>query len=116
MVRSVTNCVLGRENVAQFDVYRAPEGFGEIAYFLDVQSDLLRITETRILVPLMAKSVAPPPFGRLNPIVTLRGKQFVAQFQDVQSSSILDFGKPIENLSRQRLDFVTAFDMLLSGI
>jgi hypothetical protein len=102
--------------VAQFDIYRAPEGFGEIAYFLDVQSDLLRITETRVLVPLMMKSAAPPPFGRLNPIVIVKGRAFVAQFQDVQSSSIGDFGKPVDNLSKQRSDFVAAFDMLITGI
>lgn len=116
MARLATSFAPGRKNVAQFDVYRAPEGFGEIAYFLDVQSDLLQITETRVLVPLMAKSAAPPPFGRLNPVVTVRGRQFVAQFQDIQSSSILDFGKPIDNQAKHRFDFVAAFDMLLSGI
>jgi toxin CcdB len=102
--------------VPQFDVYRAPEEFGDIAFFLDIQSDLLLVAETRVLVPLMAKSVAPRAVGRLNPLITLRGKQYLAQFQDIQSYSVADFGKPIDNLAKQRFDFVIAFDLLISGI
>ncbi len=100
----------------QFDVYRAPEEFGDTSYFLDIQSDLLLTAETRVLVPLMARNVAPRAIGRLNPQVVIRGKQFVAQFQDIQSYSVADFGRPVENLAKQRFEFVIAFDLIISGI
>jgi toxin CcdB len=102
--------------MAQFDVFRAPEGFGDIAFFLNVQSDLLNITETRVLVPLMASSVAPPQMGRLNPEITIKDRRYIAQFQDIQSHSTVAFGSPVDNLSQQRYEFVVAFDLLISGI
>jgi CcdB protein len=102
--------------MAQFDLYRAPEVFGNIAYFLDIQSDLLRVTETRVLVPLMQKSIAPPAIGRLNPELVIRNKTYVAQFQDIQSHAVTDFGRATDNVATRRYDFVTAFDLLISGI
>lgn len=55
--------------MAQFDVFRNPEGSG---YLLDVQSDLLDGLSTRLVIPLLPALQAPRPAARLNPVVNIK--------------------------------------------
>jgi toxin CcdB len=56
--------------MARFDVYRNAGGTG---YLLDVQSDLLRGFNTRVVVPLLPLTEFPKPAKRLNPVFEVEG-------------------------------------------
>ncbi|MQP64074.1 plasmid maintenance protein CcdB [Niveispirillum sp. SYP-B3756] len=64
--------------MARFDVYPLGSGTG---YVLDVQANLLRDLNTRMVVPLVARSQAPKPISRLNPIFRVMGEDFVMMTQ-----------------------------------
>lgn len=71
--------------MAKYDVYKA-SGFQ--GYLLDIQCDLLAGLNTRVVVPLMSIQSAPIPAERLNPIFTIKTKQYVIRNGD--SVFILD--------------------------
>ncbi|WP_438887671.1 CcdB family protein, partial [Bacillus cereus group sp. BC232] len=54
--------------MARFDIFDNEGGGG---YLLDVQSDLLGGLNTRVVVPLLPQSSAPPPAQRLNPVFSI---------------------------------------------
>lgn len=49
--------------MARYDFYRRAEGDG---YLLDVQADLLKSLNTRVVIPLMPPNMAPVPGRRLD--------------------------------------------------
>ena len=53
--------------MARFDVFENKSGAG---FLLDVQSDLLGGLNSRVVVPLLPKALAPSPAHRLNPAVS----------------------------------------------
>ena len=64
--------------MAQYDVFRNPEGSG---YLLDVQSDLLDGLSTRLVIPLLPALQAPRPAARLNPVVNIKDEAHVMATQ-----------------------------------
>lgn len=64
--------------MAQFDVYRLPDG----GLILDCQSDLLDDIGTRFVIPLVPDAYAPPVNERLNPSFEVAGEtvRMVTQF------------------------------------
>lgn len=60
--------------MARYDFYRRAEGDG---YLLDVQADLLKSLNTRVVIPLMPPNMAPVPGRRLNPTFTINGSDHV---------------------------------------
>lgn len=51
--------------MARFQVFDHPEGDG---YLLDVQTDLIDIVGTRVVVPLLPAKRTPPAVSRLHPV------------------------------------------------
>ncbi len=99
--------------MARFDAWPNPDGIG---WLLDVQADLLRDLNTRVVVPLMPLAAAPRPAARLNPVIPLAGEPhvMVTQFLSAVPMSILQ-GSPIS--LKASADAVTnALDLLLAGI
>lgn len=98
--------------MAQYDVFRNPEGFG---YLLDVQSDLLDGLTTRLVVPLMPQTQAPKPAARLNPIMTIAKEPhiMVTQFMAAVPAKLLS--EPVTTVARLRDDITAAIDMLTHG-
>ncbi|MEE9429340.1 MAG: CcdB family protein [Paracoccaceae bacterium] len=98
--------------MAKYDVYEHPDKSG---YLLDVQADLLDQLNTRVVVPLLAKSRAPKPATRLNPEFKLKGKQYVmvTQFIATVPRSILK--DPVSNLREEFAEITSAIDMLIQG-
>ncbi len=54
--------------MARYDVYSNPGG----GYVLDVQADLLDELKTRIVIPLIIKTLAPSPPNGLIPALILK--------------------------------------------
>ena len=60
--------------MAQFDYYPRSEAPG---FLVNVQSDLMDHLSTRMVVPLLPASKAPPPQKRLNMVFEVKGRRHV---------------------------------------
>lgn len=98
--------------MARFDVYRNPDGG---AWLLDVQADLLRHMNTRVVVPLMALPEAPKPAGTLNPVFEIENAQvaMVTQYLAAIPASLLK--QPVCTLEARRVEITAALDLLFQG-
>lgn len=99
--------------MARFDAWPNPEGEG---WLLDVQADLLRDLNIRVVVPLMHVGAAPRPAGRLNPVLTLASVPavMVTQFLSAVPANRLS-GDPVP-LADQGTAIQNALDVLLTGV
>ncbi len=99
--------------MARFDAWPNPEGAG---WLLDVQADLLRDLNTRVVVPLMPPETAPRPAGRLNPVLTVAGAPavMVTQFLSAVPAGLLR-GDPVP-LADQGAAILGAIDLLVTGV
>ena len=98
--------------MARFSVYAAQDGGG---YLLDVQADIMRHLNTRMVVPLMPLGNAPKPATRLNPLFVLNDVEhsMVTQFMAAVPTSELQ--REIANVAERRDEIVNAIDLLLQG-
>ena len=102
--------------VAQFDVFKNPRG-GGYPLLMDVQADLLSRLGTRIVIPLVPrKRYTEQPFARLNPLVTIRGTEYLLVVQDLASIPASALGERVASLLEQRASVVAAVDLLVTGI
>ena len=90
-----------------------PEGDG---WLLEVQADLLRDLNTRVVVPLMPPDRAPRPARQLNPLLQVAGapQVMVTQFLSAVPVSLLK-GAPV-SLIDQSDEIGKALDLLLTGV
>lgn len=98
--------------MARFDVYANPDADG---YLLDVQADLLSHLNTRIVVPLLAKSRAPAAAATLNPVFDIQGQQFVMTTQFMAALPLTLLKMPLLNLESSRNEITRALDFLFQG-
>lgn len=98
--------------MARFAVYKNPEGEG---YLLDLQADLLRHLNSRLVVPLLPLEIAPKPAGTLNPVFDIEGSavSMVTQFMAAVPAQMLK--TPLTNLESRRGEIVAAVDLLFQG-
>jgi toxin CcdB len=99
--------------MARFDAWPNPYGSG---WLLEVQADLLRDLNTRVVVPLMPPEAAPRPAARLNPVLTVAGAPavMVTQFLSAVPAGLLR-GHPVP-LADQGTAIRNALDLLLTGV
>jgi len=99
--------------MARFDAWPNADGAG---WLLDVQADLLRDLNTRIVVPLIPLPQAPRPAARLNPVLLLAGAEhvMVTQFLAAVPVAMLK-GDPV-SLTAQAEPIMAALDLLLTGV
>lgn len=99
--------------MARHDVYANPNGSG---YLLDVQADLLGNLSTRLVVPMMSVSDAPPVLKRLNPIFDIQSERYVmvTEFLAAVPASILK--TPVASLVQSDAEIMAALDMALTGV
>ena len=98
--------------MAKFDVYRMRQG-GTLV--IDCQADLLSDLSTRLVVPLLARSDAPKPAARLNPIFTIADEQMIMATQFAATVPCSELGEPLTSLRQHDLTIGNALDMLISG-
>jgi toxin CcdB len=96
----------------RFDVYRNPGGPG---FLLDLQSDLMRDLNTRIVAPLMRRKDAPKPAGRLNPVFEIEGAEFVMVTQFLAAVPLAELGRRSGSLAHDDVAISNALDMIFSG-
>ncbi len=105
--------------MAQFAVYRNPSRRSNkrIPYVVDVQSDLLAITVTRVVIPLALPSLLNGRAARqLNPQLIIKRKKLVLLTQEIAALPTSILVNEIANLSSQRDQIIAALDLLFTGI
>lgn len=102
--------------MAQFDVYRNPNPATNqyIPYLLDVQTDLLDVLKTRVVVPLeLCGNFATAE--RLTPVFTVEGVQVTLLTPELAGIHYKHLGEYITSLAPQRQEILAALDLVFSG-
>ena len=104
--------------MAQFDVYENLDSSSheEIPFFLDVQSELLGMLATRVVVPLVSKRIAGQPAARMNPQFRVRNIAVVMSTPELAGIPKNRLGKKVTNLIAKRDDIIAALDIVFTGI
>lgn len=102
----------------QFGVYRNRNKATRSAYplLLNVQSDLLSETGTRVVVPLVKEGRGMPAMPPLTPRVAIDGKPHVMATPLLAGIDVADLGVQEADLSGERELVMAALDFLFSGI
>lgn len=103
----------------QFGVYRNRNAHTRAAYplLLNVQSDLIAETGTRVVVPMLPRSGAhPPPISALTPVLDVAGAAHVLVVPLLAATEASDLGAQEADLSHERVAIMAALDLLISGI
>jgi toxin CcdB len=101
--------------MAQFDVLKNVRG-GAYPLVVDVQDDLHRRLATRVVVPLTPRSrYAAQPMTRLQPLVKVRGEEYVAVVPMLAAVPRTTLGEIVGSLASQRAALIGALDLLITG-
>lgn len=87
-----------------------------IPYWLNIQSELIDIADSRVVVPLIAPERAAPVLHGLMPQLLVAGKPWVMDTVQITSVPVQMLGKPVADLSAERLTIIDALDFLINGI
>lgn len=102
--------------MAQFDVYRNtnPHTCKAIPYLLDLQTDLLDILKTRVVVPLELNS-ASKSVQRLTPIFEIENQTVCMSTPELAGIHTRYLGDYVGSLADKRAEIIAALDLLFSG-
>ncbi|MFT4255615.1 MAG: CcdB family protein [Pseudoxanthomonas sp.] len=104
----------------QFVVYRNRNEDTRKVYplLLNIQSDLVADTGTRVVVPLVPVSGGrkPPSISRLTPVLEVDGKQHVLLMLLLAAVETADLGAAVSDLTSDRIAILNALDFLTNGI
>lgn len=105
----------------QFVVYRnrSEHTRGLYPLLLNVQSDLIEETGTRVVVPVApvgGRGRHPPPISSLAPVVEVKGKPHVLVVPLLAATETADLGAIEADMSHERATIMAALDLLISGI
>jgi toxin CcdB len=104
----------------QFAAYRNLDKGTRALYplLLNVQSDLIEETGTRVVVPMAAATGnrRPPSISSLTPIVKVNGKPYVLVVPLLAATEVTDLGAAEADLAHERAAIMAALDLLISGI
>jgi len=99
--------------MARLDVYRMPGR--DAGYVLDVQAALLSHLNTRVVVPLLPATAAPPPIRELNPVFDIGGAPHVMVTQALAAVPLRELGAVRLSLDAEYDQVTRALDILLVG-
>lgn len=104
--------------MSQFFVYANADAASRrsIPFWLNVQSDLIDIAESRVVVPLIAPGRAGASVSRLMPSLMVAGKRMVMDTAQITNVPMQMLGRRVADLSAERLSIVDALDFLTHGI
>ncbi|MFT4179764.1 MAG: CcdB family protein [Thermomonas sp.] len=103
--------------MSQFVVYANADAASRrsIPYWLNVQSDLIEATDSRVVIPLVASAQVGSVIKRLMPELEVAGKRMVLDTAQITNVPLQMLGKQVVDLSHERFAIVAAIDLLLSG-
>jgi toxin CcdB len=104
--------------MSQFAVYRNPNPAtrNAIPFLLDVQSDLLEVLDTRVVIPLYpASALGAGVISTLMPSVDVNDETCIAVTPELAGIPRKALGDEVGDLSHRRYDIIAALDLLLTG-
>ena len=103
--------------MAQFDVYENPnpETARVFPFLLNVQTDLLDSLPTRVVVPLVGKSMLNTGAVGLNPQFEIEGIKVFMLTAQVAGVASHAFGTKVCSLKEYRSEIIAALDFLFVG-
>ncbi|QNN47638.1 CcdB family protein [Thermomonas brevis] len=104
--------------MSQFCVYANEDAASKraIPYWLNVQSDLIGIADSRVVVPLIALQQAGPLIKDLMPLLDVAGRRMAMDTAQITNVPIQMLGRQEADLSAERTAIVSALDFLTHGI
>jgi toxin CcdB len=104
--------------VAQFDIHTNPINAARRAYpwVIRLQSDLLDESQDAVVAPLVPRRALGVVAGRLTPIVSIDGDEYVVLVNGLTTLSARDLTKRSGNLRAHRDAMLAAIDLLFFGI
>ncbi len=104
--------------MTQLIVYRNenPSTKKAVPFLLDVQSELLSVLQTRVVVPLYVQHRgAPKPISRLTPVVEIVGKKCVLMTPELAGVPVRLLKDRVGTLANRRDEIIAALDLLFTG-
>jgi len=101
----------------QFCVYTNtnPKSKKTVPFLLDVQSNLHEDLTTRVVVPLIPKSIVKDPIAYLNPQFVVDKKNVVMSTAELAGVDKKILGEKVCSLDKHRDEIIGALDFLLTG-
>lgn len=104
--------------MAQFSVHENanPRTKADVPFLLNVQSEVLSILATRMIVPLYrADAIKSKAMTRLTPMVTFKNTSLIAMVPEMAGIHQRDLGPVVGDLTTFRADIIQAIDLLITG-
>ena len=104
--------------MAQFSVYRNknPRTKATFPFLVDVQSDLLRDLQTRVVIPLSkTPSLTRKPVSYLTPTLDFEGSTYVLMTPELAGIAQGDLGAEAGSLAGRHDVILAALDFLVTG-
>jgi toxin CcdB len=98
--------------MARFNVFANEGGSG---FLLDIQADPLDHLNTRLVVPLLPRDLAPTPAKRLNPLFEIQGQVCIMATQFAAAIPASRLRRRVATLAKAEYEISNALDMLLYG-
>ncbi len=103
--------------MARYDVYPNPGQNPQVPFLLDVQSDLLSVLDTRVVVPL--RRLDSYPAGalpkHLSPVFEVVGIACFMETSKLAAVPLRILKSPVASLAAQHPDITAALDFLFHG-
>src|ERR1700736_5172205 len=100
----------------QYDVHRNPRSGSAAPYLLDIQHDLLRDLDTRVVVPFVPADLFKRLSATLHPVFQIDGRLHVLLTHRLAAVHRRDLGDTIANLAGRSMEIGAAVDLLRSGV
>lgn len=100
----------------QFQVYRNGSGNAHYPYLIDIQSDLVEVLATRVVIPLVPASMADKPLPvRLNPIIQVEGEDYLVMTSEMAGVGTAAIGEWVCSAMPWRTQIKAGIDFLFDG-
>lgn len=99
--------------MAQFDIYKnIGKNQEQVPYLLDIQNDILRDLNTRVVIPLGHNK---PYNDNVNPKFIINNQELTMMTTKIATIPLSAVGDKITNLEDQRAKILNAIDFLITG-
>ena len=84
---------------------------------VEVLRTLHRQFGSRVVIPItLSENLGKQPLPRLNPVLTINGKEYVVLTQQLAAVPVDALGPKVSSGATHRAAFVDALDLLINGI
>ncbi|MBF0178661.1 MAG: CcdB family protein [Magnetococcales bacterium] len=102
--------------MAQFDLYEYRRAGSQVAFLVEIQSDLLQTLKTRIVIQLYPIRADTPLIRILNPTVALSGGVYFLSTAEMAAVRHSELKQVVGSLHTMRHEIIAAIDLILTGI